>query len=697
MEFSNPFADTAPRRNFTAPIDSQIQRPSTSAGETSHALVDTLYSHPSVKIISFTAGNRPPTLGPTPPNTPTSVEPGSLPWSSHLERTIAVGHFRIYRAPGSITFLNCGSALQPIFPKSQAWCVDEDSSKFILQIRRPQYWRIEVPVDDPEDVRRAQLLREVFGQILQFEKTECPFQRSFTVELPERPQTPVIKKPWTPARRSSESIIPTPVSAITIPAQIARVHRGPPKDDTIRVRKRRATGTTSQSTLPTSDDLFRIQEHNIVSVPDITLSSQPEEEPQQPESLSSLSFTRTSLIPSGQQTSHSVAAPPQLTLITAPHVTEPSSIRQLDSHAPEIPGSQSSVTSRDSFHSVRSCSSHILPPSPPLSKPTSPSGSSCPPGKRNEPAEDSSTLTLDRANRSNISQTSDTSPVAIDRSATSSSTFHGTAPSSTHDTDSPCSPTTTRLILVTPSPNASPTSRSRSPSVSSRRSLIRGRPTTSSSISPSRRALSPLPRAADLFAPRRRAPSTSKLEVVRKLPMTVINKSFEILMAPPTHLMSLMLTVAARITAGQKSGAVLGSGEGGERIPVQWDLSDETEDTSSFPQRKSLAATTLFSSVRRWSVSHVSNDDDHLPPHMRGRERGMSLKMAGSFPESDEEGEHDDGDGGSTSDSSHGSHEPSARRNGALKADDGLRLDGAGIGGPEDDPQFDWNQSMGVD
>lgn len=91
MEFSNPFADTAPRRNFTAPIDSQIQRPSTSAGEISHALVDTLYSHPSVKIISFTAGNRPPTLGPTPPNTPTSVEPGSLPWSSHLERTIAVG------------------------------------------------------------------------------------------------------------------------------------------------------------------------------------------------------------------------------------------------------------------------------------------------------------------------------------------------------------------------------------------------------------------------------------------------------------------------------------------------------------------------------------------------------------------------------------------------------------------------------
>ncbi|KAK3391626.1 inheritance of peroxisomes protein 1-domain-containing protein [Sordaria brevicollis] len=687
MEFSNPFADTAPRRNFTAPIGSYVQRPSTSAGETSHALVDTLYDHPSVKITSFTAGGRPSTLGPTPPGTPTGVEPGSLPWSSHLERTIAVGHFRIYRAPGSITFLNCGSALQPIFPKSQAWCVEEDSSKFILQIRRPQYWRIEVPVDDPEDIRRAQLLREVFDQILQFEKTECPFQRSFTVELPERPQTPVIKRPWTPARRSSESIIPTPVSAITIPAQIARVHRGPPKDDTIRVRKRRATGTASQSTFPTSEDLFKIQEDKPVSIPDITLSSQPEEEPQQPEA-SMRTSSGGPLIPSGQQTSHSVVAPPQLTLVTVPHSSEPS-LHQLDGHVPDIAGSLSSVTSRDSFHSVRSCNSHILPPSPPLSKPTSPSASSSLPGKTTNLAEDFSALTLDMTDRSNIPQTSHADPIAVDGA-----------------TDSPCSPTATGPLLVTPSPNASPTSRSRSSSITNHRPLIRGRPTTSSSISPNRRDLSPLPRAADLLVPRRRAPSvSSKLEVVRKLPMTVINKSFEILMAPPTHLMSLMLTVAARITAGQKSGAVLGSGEGGERIPVQWDLTDhDAEDHSPGfhlqhqGKAQATTATSPFSSSgRRWSsASHAVHDGDHhhhLPPHMRGRERGMSLKMAGSFPESDEEGDHDDNTW-----NHYESH--AARRIGAPKADDddddddGLSLDGI----TEDEPRFDWKrQSMGVD
>lgn len=112
------------------------------------------------------------------------------------------GAFQIYRAPGSVAFLRSGSALQPILPKSQAWCLDEQSSKFVLQIRRPNYWRIEVPVGNDEEIRRATLLREVLDKILQFEKTPCPFERNFTVALPERPKTPVTKRPWTPPART---------------------------------------------------------------------------------------------------------------------------------------------------------------------------------------------------------------------------------------------------------------------------------------------------------------------------------------------------------------------------------------------------------------------------------------------------------------------------------------------------------------
>jgi hypothetical protein len=110
---------------------------------------------------------------------------------------LTLGPLRIYRAPGSVAFLNCASALKPILPKSQAWCVDGDS-KFVIQIRRPQYWRIEVSNKTEEDKVKVEELKKVLGEVLLFEKTPCPFQRDFVVELPEAPKTPVAKRPWKP-------------------------------------------------------------------------------------------------------------------------------------------------------------------------------------------------------------------------------------------------------------------------------------------------------------------------------------------------------------------------------------------------------------------------------------------------------------------------------------------------------------------
>ncbi|PNH73572.1 hypothetical protein VD0001_g3993 [Verticillium dahliae] len=203
----------APRRVMTAPQGS-VCSPSSSS-QSAPGLVETLYNHPNVKIIAFTASGR--NRARSPGRAPPDEEPGSLASSSQLERTIAVGPFRIYRAPGSVAFLNCGSALQPILPKSQCWCIDEVSNKFVLQIRRPQYWRIEVPVSDPEEKELAHALRGVFDQILQFEKTACPFKRSFTIALPEKPKTPIKKRPWTPVRRSITPTAMTIVEATTTP------------------------------------------------------------------------------------------------------------------------------------------------------------------------------------------------------------------------------------------------------------------------------------------------------------------------------------------------------------------------------------------------------------------------------------------------------------------------------------------------
>lgn len=71
--------------------------------------------------------------------------------------------------------------------------------------------------------------------------------------------------------------------------------------------------------------------------------------------------------------------------------------------------------------------------------------------------------------------------------------------------------------------------------------------------------------------------------LAKRLPLSLISKTYELLLGPPTHLLTLMLRVAAKICAGEWRGRVDGYGEAGEHIPVQWDysngeLSDWTDD-----------------------------------------------------------------------------------------------------------------------
>ncbi|KAM5341631.1 hypothetical protein ACJ41O_014662 [Fusarium nematophilum] len=109
-----------------------------------------------------------------------------------------------------------------------------------------------------------------------------------------------------------------------------------------------------------------------------------------------------------------------------------------------------------------------------------------------------------------------------------------------------------------------------------RRPATRHRATTTS-ISVRRRALSPLPPAANLFTPlstAERRPYESKLQAVKNLPMAIISKTVEILLGPPSHLINLMLKVAAKIVAGEWRGLVYGYNDDGEQIPVQWDYSE---------------------------------------------------------------------------------------------------------------------------
>ncbi|GAB1317231.1 hypothetical protein MFIFM68171_07441 [Madurella fahalii] len=645
MEFSKPPGSplSAPRRVFTAPVRPASPQPAPSP-QTAGGLVDTLYDHPSVKIVSFTAGPRSLSIGPRTAAAP-DIEPGSLSWSSQFERTIAVGPFRIYRAPGSVAFLSCGSALQPILPKSQVWCVDEESSKFVLQIRRPQYWRIEVPVAEQEDVYRAQLLREVFDKILQFEKTECPFHRSFTVELPEQPQTPVKKRPWTPVRRSSASLPLTPVT----PVDIAPVYKGTPR------------GSICLGDLRSVADARRtLTEHARGLEP-------PAEEPSEPQD--DVSHDRDS-----------VGVPSRPTPLQV-ESHQGSNSGPSEQAMPEMPKLKSPADPRDSLHSPESWRSTPLPPSPPLSDPGSPRSQS-PPSESNALPEIPATH-QDRSD--NLAKSPEagakgsSGPVPEPAPEQKPTTPSVTANSSDNDNDNDNDNETfttpsTSPINKSPAPSIS-SSPCPSPSPAQRPAALR-RATTSSSLSPSRRGLlSPLPPAANLFAPRQpttttaaaanhsrpnsSSSSSSALAVVRRLPITVLHKTCEILLSPPSHLMNLMLKVAARIAAGEWRGFVFGMGEGGVgRVEVCWDWSEEDEydDGDDFGQHhvgvmgrrwgamggrglrgRASAVDLRAAGGGGWGSKGWAGEkegEDGLPGW---RGRGKGERMAGSFPESDED------------------------------------------------------------
>jgi hypothetical protein len=87
-----------PRRVMTAPVPALSTSPvrTQPRPDTTNHLVETLYTHPSVRIISFTSTQH----GFTALNE--DVPPGSLPASSRLERTIAVGTYKTGSLPSLV-------------------------------------------------------------------------------------------------------------------------------------------------------------------------------------------------------------------------------------------------------------------------------------------------------------------------------------------------------------------------------------------------------------------------------------------------------------------------------------------------------------------------------------------------------------------------------------------------------------------
>lgn len=522
-----------------------------------------------------------------------------------MESTIAVGPLRIYRAPGSVAFLNCASALRPILPKSQVWCVDGDS-KFVLQVRKPQYWRIEVSNKSDEEKAKVDELKKILDDVLLFEKTPCPFQRDFEVILPEPPSTPVTKRPWKPVQGPRPR---TPLAqegdvdfGYGSPAFTKRASSASPLRHSLLSNRRRnseldlgsrfeSDSTQNQesnsstppnevnNSIPEIDESVSSQDPEISGMkgllanqsPDVSVGEQSIEQdfdinnhevdvradgnsrddtgdeseatddtPRPRGRLSQLIQSLPKELDKDESqksppSPKSPEAPPVLTIMTTPsaqvHITSP-----LHSAVSDTESLSSGI---ESWHSL----------SPTTSQPSSPKHrfshlSDNPLLSRNPEASELSIA----PNESRTWEVNTTPDVEIDRSVVSTSPEPHT-PTLTHDGSERSDDD--RFEIMTP------------PSI---RPGVRHRATTSSNSR--RRQLSPLPAAVNLFSPTRTRPR--HLQTARHLPTAIIQKTYEILLSPPSHLFHMMLNIASKIAAGEWRGVLLGHGEA-----VHWDLEDE--------------------------------------------------------------------------------------------------------------------------
>ena len=101
------------------------------------------------------------------------------------------------------------------------------------------------------------------------------------------------------------------------------------------------------------------------------------------------------------------------------------------------------------------------------------------------------------------------------------------------------------------------------------------------------------------------------------MPGALINKTVEILLSPPSHLVKLMLKVAAKIAAGEWRGIVMGFNEGGDQIPVEWDYSDgelsnwsDEEDDYPFSVSRFAAMHGFHENVSRASTSNYNSSSE---------------------------------------------------------------------------------------
>lgn len=545
-------------------------------------------------------------------------------------------------------------------PKGQCWSITDTNSKFVLLIRRLNYWRIELPDSTSDDLEKARALRVVFDNVLQFEKTPCPFERPFTVSLPKQSSEPLKRRSWAPASQPSSIDFS---KVIEVPALPARILDTQPRS--MRKSKPRAnrealhslaqvSGFVGKASEDCEDDTKSIsstepmpvlvqglQDCEVVKLAEEGrgFSAFPAGESRYDQVHSELDLCQTSLqsaaspetclglenlkVPTlpvhtiesaevvtpsaGTATAHedvpadsiegsgtidggiktklrrrhtgfgslrSAPSAPQLTLIASPPSKRTSNLNATaDQVACGDVGGTSSTCSSDSFHSTHSWLSPITPLAPSPRIVQSEDDKDMFPYPHNHialpPDHYASTGGLSTP-RSTCSDSGMFSACgSLDRTPTRSQPRRHVGLNETQQGNHDRDELTDELTQTTSASQflESVTS-DRAFTTASERTVVR------------RRALSPLPPAANMFYTRNEVVSTTQnlRASLIALPMLLVAKACGLLLKPPSYLVKLMLVVASRIVAGEWRGTAVGRGPMGEDIPVHWDYSDSEMD-----------------------------------------------------------------------------------------------------------------------
>ncbi|KAF2271686.1 uncharacterized protein EI97DRAFT_504826 [Westerdykella ornata] len=546
---ADPTSGSNLRRSFTLPARIAQRSQSSSPSTRSADGIETLFTCSFSKIVSFTAS----TQRQAAENLDAS---SSIPYRSSTERTLAVGPLRIYRVTSSnVSFLNSGNLLHTIFPRSQCWCVDGQSI-FVLRIRQDSYYRIELPFDSEEDKQKVEEIKVVFAQVLQYEKTRCPFTSGSDDDRPERPITPPRPRSSRPAAKAKKWLFDKTWM---------------PED-----------GSGSTTPLPEGSDSgtnATYEEEDGVSI----LSDRDESVTESPATPAASILPERVRLPSVReraqqfQGSRSVTAPREYRASSLPRQAMSGSSPFVDTENVSLKEEDNLKDSVDTLSLLSSTDSFLTAtqetPSPQYldaeAELVNPWASD--PLQQREPEEE----------RGRERHRRGPSEVTVTRL-------------SLEQVAAPASPTLieTTPSVVTPTTDAHPSSVPCTPplindsdedslelDISTPPDAIRMKRLTGAS---QKRAFSPMPNPHNIFKPPpNQAPSSH-------LTAALVRKTCELILGPPAHLVTLMLKIAARISEGAFGFKTYRIRHTTEKIPCSWESSgdeDEWEDDYGIPLR----------------------------------------------------------------------------------------------------------------